>query len=134
MNKRKLNIVGTEVGELTDTIGKVVENVLQDREDKQVKKEQINKALKRDTMVSEKKKTVKNETSDSHSETHSCPTCKANLKDTGKNFEVCEGCGDTVVTFKKDQKMLICSSCGNVVSSSDAQCPNCGSKKAHWSI
>lgn len=138
MNPRKLSVVQTDVDALADIVGKVVENKLQDREDKQVKKDQINKTLKRDTMRDEKKKTIKEEkavkgekVSDSH--THSCPTCKANLKDTGMNFEVCEGCGDKVVTFKKDQKLLVCSGCGNVVSSSDTKCPNCDSTKAHWS-
>lgn len=124
MNKRKLNMVGTDVDELKNVIGDVVDDRLQAQADKEVKKQHINKALKKDVILEEKAKI------DKHA--HSCPTCHGKLKDDGKNFEVCEGCGDTVVTFKKDEKILVCSSCGNAVSQSSTKCPNCGSTKAHW--
>lgn len=136
MNKRKLSVVGTDVDELANIVGDVVNKKLQENEDKEIKKKQINKILKKDVMLDEKKqldkkeKIVTEKKSEKHE--HNCPSCQAALKSTGKNYEICEGCGDTVVTFKKNQKMLVCSDCGNVVSQSDPKCPNCGSTKAHY--
>lgn len=130
MNPRKLNVVRTDVNDLTDIVSKVVDDRFKVRDDKRTKERQIDKVLKRDVMLDEKKKLDKTGKSSKH--VHTCPSCQAKLKSDGKNYEVCEGCGDTVVTFKKDEKILVCSSCGNAVSQSSPKCSNCGSTKAHW--
>ena len=139
MNKKKLTLVSANVDEIKNIIGEVVgkevDNKLRAQEDRKKKEEHINKALKKDEMLGEKRKQKVDEQSKKH--VHSCPSCNASFEKLGDGFEICKDCGTTDITLKKGQKMAICNNCGGVIPESfigtDNNCPHCNSNVgAHW--
>jgi len=145
MAKKILRVVGTDVEELKNIVSEVVDNRLQDQDNRKKKEEHINKILKKDEMLREKRETpvveiLKPEipiveTPKKHE--HSCPSCKSSFKKIADDFEICTDCGTTDLKIKKGQKLAICNNCGGLIPESfigtKNNCPHCDSNAgAHW--
>jgi len=118
MNNRKLKVVGLDAEEVANIVSETLEKEHLKQNDRKRKEDNINKALKKDTMLNK--------------HVHDCPSCHSKVKVIKDGFEVCEDCGTTTAVFKKGQKPLVCDDCGGIVSVDTKNCPGCGGTKAHW--
>ncbi|MBU0598944.1 hypothetical protein KKF61_08240 [Patescibacteria group bacterium] len=136
-------IKGTQV--TPDVIKNIAEettkNVLKEQKEITLKQEHVNKLLKKDTMLKDKReqefKKVQEKTEKEHVHNKdSCPNCQSNVKNLGDGVHICEGENCGVAILDKAAKFVVCDDCESPIPESfvgtKKTCPRCGGTGAHY--
>ena len=121
----ELRAIQTDPSTLKNVVSEVVEEQLKKQKELDNKDKQIQKILKRDSIVAE----VNEKSKDEHD---TCPNCHSGFEKLDETMSRCVGCGSTAI--KKGAEYLICEDCNGMVpisyAGTDKPCPNCGGTKA----